>query len=1202
MMKIQSLFAKDIARPINGVIKADQRDAYSVWQELDEYVVTPQLKEHLGNFISAYNAGMDNPNDVVLNSRMGVWISGFFGSGKSHFLKILSYLLENIEAKNPDTGETKRAVDFFNAGKINDPLMVSEIARAVSGKSNDVILFNIDAKADSRSDRDVMLQVFMRVFNEKLGLCADNPHIAQMERHLISKGLYDQFRSAFLEAQASPWEAERDAVDFHRDAVVEALAKALSMSEDSAARWFDNARDDYRLNIEGFAGIINDYLKTQPAGHRVIFLVDEIGQFIADNTNLMLNLQTITEELSTKCHGGAWVIVTSQADMDAAIGESNKARTQDFSKIQGRFHTRLSLSSANVDKVIAARLLSKTPEANHHLHQLFEQKGDIINNQLIFINNNHALNTYRDSMNFAEVYPFVPYQFQLLQKIFESIRNVGATGQHLSRGERSLLDAFQLAAKQCADENTDILIPLHSFYPAIESFIDNIAKRSIQEAPNNSLLSHPFDTQLLQTLFLIRYIPEIIVPNIDNLATLSLTHIDQDKLQLKRDIQESLARLESQSLISRNGELWYFLTNEEQDLSRKISNLSISNNERMKTLSELIFEEVLQSKYRIRHTDTKGDYDINRLLDGAAYKLANHALTMEIITPFNDDYHQLQASRLIMKSSEGQGSLIVRLPEVERFDRELNTYLQIEQFMTLPAVDNASASEKKIIAQRKEENRERRNRLVGELSMMFATAEVFALGQSLALKATSPVAQLDEAVNYLITNTYIKLGLLKYRQTDVMAEIRAVLSVESLAQNSLSLTDEAANPTAIDDVRQYLQYQHQQIILSDLIDRYTGIPYGWKPDWEIVLLVAKLFMAGEISLKEGQVDLTPSMAADTLTKSAKHRLVTILKRKKTDANNLLQVSKLYQSLFSQLPPSEEDALVQAWRDQLRNWQTNVSRYQVLANKTDYPAAKDLAELLQRLQRQQAINDGFAFLEQLLKDKNDWQDALEDWQDIEGFYKTQVTQWQQMLDTLALCHDNEQDLLADVSVKTAWSLLNSIKTNPRPYAQVAQISAALAKLTQANEQLANSARAEHQHRIEQRIELLISEMSQQKVPADVSNQALLPLQNLKKSLDNMNSLPKMHYAMSRLEDLVDQAHEMVNRWLMSIAPKPATNANVTATPTTAPAPVSKPIATLRANDFITGYLDTPQAVEDYIARLKDAMIEQVKQGKRVRIQG
>lgn len=166
-MKIRELFRKPIDRPINGVIKADQRDAESIWQELDEYVVTKQLADYFRRFFDAYLAAGDNPNNSVITDRMGVWVSGFFGSGKSHFIKILSYLLENQEAVDPVSGNTKRAAEFFDETKVKDPLLLADIQRATRG-SADVILFNIDAKADSKSDRDVVLQVFLRVFNEKL--------------------------------------------------------------------------------------------------------------------------------------------------------------------------------------------------------------------------------------------------------------------------------------------------------------------------------------------------------------------------------------------------------------------------------------------------------------------------------------------------------------------------------------------------------------------------------------------------------------------------------------------------------------------------------------------------------------------------------------------------------------------------------------------------------------------------------------------------------------------------------------------------------------------------------------------------------------------------------------------------------------------------------------------------------------------------
>src|SRR5712671_7987955 len=94
-MLIKNLFDRDIFRPINGVVKADQLDESSVWQELDEFVITKELDGHLRKFTSWYLEAMEQAKNTAPTGKMGVWISGFFGSGKSHLLKVLSYLLRN---------------------------------------------------------------------------------------------------------------------------------------------------------------------------------------------------------------------------------------------------------------------------------------------------------------------------------------------------------------------------------------------------------------------------------------------------------------------------------------------------------------------------------------------------------------------------------------------------------------------------------------------------------------------------------------------------------------------------------------------------------------------------------------------------------------------------------------------------------------------------------------------------------------------------------------------------------------------------------------------------------------------------------------------------------------------------------------------------------------------------------------------------
>jgi hypothetical protein len=271
------------------------------------------------------------------------------------------------------------------------------------------------------------------------------------------------------------------------------------------------------------------------------------------------------------------------------------------------------------------------------LRDVFAGKSDIINNQLSFVGNSVSLRAYKDAAEFVAVYPFAPYQFTLLQKIFESIRKVGATGKHLSRGERSLLDAFQSAAVRNAGTAPTCWCRCTTFiHPSRAS---STAWPSAQLTKHRKTqLCSPLTQPAAQGMFLIRNIPDIVKPNIDNLATLCIDQIDADKLALKRKIQESLARLEQQRLVSRNGDLWFFLTNEERDVAREIGHVEVSTAEKSRLLAELIYDEIFNNLTKVRHRDTKADYEFNRLLDGAPWRQASHALSFEVLTPLGDDY------------------------------------------------------------------------------------------------------------------------------------------------------------------------------------------------------------------------------------------------------------------------------------------------------------------------------------------------------------------------------------------------------------------------------------------------------------------------------------------------------------------------------------------------------------------------------------
>ena len=427
-MLIKDMFAKAIDRDIKGVIKVGQADDENIRQELEEYVVTRELQRHFTDFFRSYRKGINGRTD-----KMGVWISGFFGSGKSHFLKILSYLLANREVNG------KKALQYFTEDKkIADPVVLADMKLAADGLA-DVILFNIDSKSDmaGKHSKDAIVSVFLKVFNETQGFCGAIPFLADLERHLVEQGRYNEFKERFAANHGKPWEEVRNRFDFIQDDIVDTLAEIGFMTEAAGRNWCEKANDPYRISIEDFAKLVKEYLVRKGGNRRLIFLVDEIGQYIGDDSQLMLNLQTVAEDLGTACGGKVWIIVTSQQDIDSVT----KTKGNDFSKIQGRFDTRLSLSSANVDEVIKERILKKNATAAQTLRLLYEQKATIIKNLLVF-NDAVEKKLYTDGQDFADVYPFVPYQFNLLGSVLTSIRTHGASGKHLSEGERSMLALF----------------------------------------------------------------------------------------------------------------------------------------------------------------------------------------------------------------------------------------------------------------------------------------------------------------------------------------------------------------------------------------------------------------------------------------------------------------------------------------------------------------------------------------------------------------------------------------------------------------------------------------------------------------------------------------------------------------------------------------------------------------------------------------
>ena len=1189
-MRIENLFQKDISRPINGVVKADQLDESSVWQELEEFVVTKELDQHLRRFFSGYCEAMERTGDPDVAGKIGVWVSGFFGSGKSHFIKVLSYLLNN--KKHTHGGQTRQAVEFFNQ-KIKDAMLLGDIKRAVASHT-DVILFNIDSKADNRAGRDAILAVFLKVLNELAGYSGDHPHIADMERYLEGKGRLGVFHDAYRALTGTNWTDERDAYAFNRDEVIKALVPSLRQSEKSCEKWIDGAEGNFALTIENFCQWVQDYLDGRGEDHRIIFLVDEVGQFIGTDTHLMLNLQTVTEELGTVCKGRAWVVVTSQEDIDAVLGDIPGTRANDFSKIQGRFRTRLSLSSANVDEVIQERLLAKREEVRNDLEAEYAKQGDILKNQLSFKDAGMTFPQFRNADDFVRDYPFAPYQFKLLQKIFESIRKAGATGLHLAQGERSLLDAFQHAGQSVSHMEVGILVPLYRFYPSIESFLDTTVKRTIDQAKDNASLED-FDTRLLEVLFLIRYVDEV-KGNVDNLVTLCLDQIDADRLALRKTIEASLQRLERETLVNRSGDTYFFLTSEERDINREIKNVELGSAEEAKLVGELVFEDVLKGHRKHRFSANKMDFSFNRMCD--AHPVGNRtegALVVSIVTPLADDYEVYQVDgRCVLESSREGGQVLIRLRNDENLGRELRTLLRTDKYIRTKDDGTLPATTKRIHRDLADENRTRRDHLIRLLGEMLADASYFVAGQRLEVSASAPQMALSEAMEYLIQNTFNKMSYLKTLRDNPHKEIQAVLRSNDIGQYNLNMDMPESNPQATEDLRTYIELctkTNRQIVLGMLIKRYAKRPYGW-PEFEVILLLARLLMAGEAQCVSGGAAIPKDKLYAALTSKRQWRNITIVQRALTRPEDVQKARELGRDVFSAMGPNTEDALFEFLKGRLEGWREKLSQYRALADTGSYPGSAEIADSFRLLKMLVAPKGSNKFLAQFNKHENKLRDLADRFHDVDHFYEHQRPMWDKLRMASGRFKLNQMELERDDSAGPALRRMTEILSAPNPYGLLKEAEGLIGTVSEVNEGLLYERRTRALAKITEQTASVNAEVSTAGGDESLKTTCLTPLENLAQRATTHDSLAHIGQAESEAVRLKDEALTQVEQYLARKAVESKAEHN-------------KPVVKLRRvvspGKFVkSSYLESQDDVDAFLDDLCKELADALAKNERIEI--
>ena len=915
---MREIFEKPVDRAIDGVIKAD--DEASLRIELDEYVITGEIGQRLEQFLDAYN------NYKTAN---GVWISGFFGSGKSHLLKMLALLLENREV------DGIKAFDIFAEKLKDEPMLAGALRKAVSIPSKS-ILFNIDQKADviSKNGVDALLSVFQKVFDEMCGYYGKQPHIAQFERQLDERGQFEGFKAAFLELSGKPWETRgREEALLEGRNIAAAFARATGADPVDAKDILSQYRKDTRVSIEDFANTVKAWIDRQVPNFRLNFFVDEVGQYIAGNVKLMTNLQTIAESLNTKCKGQAWIIVTAQQAITEVVGDMTARQENEFSKIQARFANRMPLNSADVAEVIQRRLLSKTDAAQIMLGNLHDKEENNLKTLFDFADGSIRLKNYRDREHFVASYPFPPYQYTLFQMAITSLSQHNAfEGKHSSVGERSMLGVFQEVAKSLADLPVGRLATFDMMFEGIRTALKSSVQQSIQIAERN--LDDPFAVRVLKALFVVKYVKEF-KPTVRNISVLLLSEFEADQAGQRRKIEDALARLERETYIQRNGEVYEFLTNEEKDVEAEIKALDVDPTEISKELETLAFDTILRHR-KIKHLTTGYEYSFSRKLDdhllGREYELS-----INMISPFSDDAAALDAVR--MRNMGREELAIVLQPDV-RFIRDLTLFRQTDKFIRQSRSGSPQPGRDRIILEKGEQNGRRAKDLELRLRKLMAAARLFVRGDELDIGGDDPQDRIVKAFQALVDKVYVNLPMLRgvnYVEADIAKAASPTSTLFGEAGTGLTEAEQ--------DVLNHIQSQARngvKVSAKYLTERFGAKPYGW-PTVATLCLTASLSGKGKCEARSDGTPLEGAELARALNNS--HMLGNILLTPQLEftSSQIRAAKDLYKELFG-LPAGGSDARVLGgeWAESIRKLADELNR--LVSENHKYPFVAALEPL------------------------------------------------------------------------------------------------------------------------------------------------------------------------------------------------------------------------------------------------------------------
>ena len=839
-MKLKDLYSKPINRAVNPAVSATKFDPETERIEIQEYVFTDEIINGLFRILDAIKN--NKPYDHV-----GIWIDGYYGSGKSHFLKYLDYCI------TPSTRED--AVSrLLDAVKAIDPLdekhnlnfdydELLSIANWLKRATIDTCIFNLETSYDNSTDKKKAFpHVFWNEFNGKRGFNKFNITLAQnLEKPLAEKGVFEAFKERIAE-EGGDWNdpgMAADLIDNELDWVLD-IAKELAptLSVDSIRERI--IKRDTNMSIDRFGMELASYLKDKGDDYRLILLADEVSQFINKERDRYLNLQEIITKLSEACDNKVWVACTAQQDLSEIMDDCHIAEEKDKEgKIKGRFEVKVSLKGTQPEVITQKRILDKKEEVKPELAALYNKYKAGFDLQFKLPT---SYSSYESQDDFVDYYPFVPYQFKLIMQVFNSFLNLGYVAKEVKGNERSIIKVIHSTAKTNADAELGKFISFDELYNNM--FEEGLQARG-QKAVDNALrMARTYQTdrpertrlavRVANVLFMICNISQtdqLVFPaTLDNVTSLLINDMETPRLNIKNEVEKVIEFLCDNNIIRREQgkqgtpETYAFYSEEEMKVAQLIQSQVVDNNTQAEQLKE-IFNRYITALRNKEQYKTRS-FSVGLTIKQRTFLSNNPDVQVEFV--MDADYES--AEQLALQNSNVNRMVYYVGPQYRDNKRLYNAfywYCQANRYMATPVT---SEDNKKT----RDEFEKRANELYDglikkEFEKILDTCPIIS-GLSVIDEAELGQKRGNDryrvAMDKHLSSIYTKANLVDYpsmpRTTEQLkkAILRNVNPGDYDGMNAV-LTD------AEHEVEIYLNKQFAEVNVSDVLAKFAKAPYGW---------------------------------------------------------------------------------------------------------------------------------------------------------------------------------------------------------------------------------------------------------------------------------------------------------------------------------------------------------------------------------------